>query len=158
FAVIGGAVPIMMKNNEPVRDVVLIEDGPQATGLAGAVRDALAADVVRREAQAREAAEKATEVAGAEVGAAAADSAVAGVIRPRMTLLDTPADLASATGEAREERIRHYLGDEVAEEQQLDAVVILTRNEAGQPTARVWSRRATDNTVRNFVRDAMIEA
>jgi ABC-2 type transport system permease protein len=158
FAVLGGAIPILMKNSEPVRDVVLIEDGPQATGLAAFVRDALAADLEQQKEIARIAAEKAEEIGGPGMGASAASGAMASLGQPKVNLIDSPADLSAATGDAREERIRHYLGDEVAKEQELDAVVILARNEEGRPTARVWSRRATDNTVSRFVSDAMKDA
>ncbi len=158
FAVLGGAIPILMKNSEPVRDVVLIEDGPEATGLAAFVRDALATDLEKQREIARKAAEKAEEVAGGAVGAKAASDAMAGLSQPKVNLLDTPADLAGATGDAQEERIRYYLGDDVPEAQELDAVVILTRTEEDRPTARVWSRRATDNTVSRFITDAMKDA
>jgi ABC-2 type transport system permease protein len=40
FAVLGGAIPILMKSSEPMREVVVLEEGPQATGLAAAVRTA----------------------------------------------------------------------------------------------------------------------
>ncbi|WP_226637228.1 ABC transporter permease [Brevundimonas poindexterae] len=159
FALLGVAMPMLMKSSEPVREVVLLEDGPQASGLAAAVREALATDVERQAEIAREAAEKAGEFAGAGMGAEAAAGAASSVARPKLNLVEAPDDLAdTVTAEEREARIRYYLGDEVEKAQQLDAVVILTRNEEGRPTARVWSRRATDNTVRNFVRDAMKDA
>ena len=50
FAVLGGAIPILMRTSEPVRAVVLVEEGPAAEGLAGAVRESLAADAARRAA------------------------------------------------------------------------------------------------------------
>ena len=55
FAVLGGGIPLLIKSSEPVNEVVLIEDGPAATGLALAVREALQADIDRRSAQAEEA-------------------------------------------------------------------------------------------------------
>ncbi|MFW2342620.1 ABC transporter permease [Brevundimonas sp.] len=158
FAVLGGAIPMLMKNSEPMRDVVLIEDGPAATGLAAFVRDALAADVDKQREIAQKAAEKAEEMGGPGMGASAASGAMASLGQPKMTLVEAPADLARATGEDQEERIRYYLGDDVAKEEEVDAVVILTRKDSGQPTARVWSRRASDNTVRNFVDEAMKDA
>ncbi|RYG17815.1 MAG: ABC transporter permease, partial [Caulobacteraceae bacterium] len=39
-------------------------------------------------------------------------------------------------------------------DRRLDAVVFLTR-EDGRPGARVWTARATDHTVEDFVRDSM---
>lgn len=69
--------------------------------------------------------------------------------------METPADLAATQpGAAREAQVRRYLGDEVPEDQQLDSVVLLDRTD-GAPTARVWTRRATDDTVEDFVRDAL---
>ena len=73
----------------------------------------------------------------------------------RLEIVDTPADLAaSAPGEAREQLVRHYLGDEAPEADQLDSVVLLNRVN-GKPSAEVWTRRATDDTVQDFVRDAL---
>ena len=94
-------------------------------------------------------------VAGGAGGAKAAREAVAGLAQPKVNLLDTPADLAGATGDAQEERIRYYLGDDVPKAQELDAVVILTRTEEDRPTARVWSRRSTDDTVSRCLTGAM---
>jgi ABC-2 type transport system permease protein len=53
--------------------------------------------------------------------------------------------------------VRRYLGDAVAEADQLDSVVLLNRVD-GKPTAQVWTRRATDDTVEDFVRDALKDA
>ncbi|HAJ03257.1 MAG TPA: ABC transporter permease, partial [Brevundimonas sp.] len=50
FAVLGGAIPILMRTSEPVRAVVLVEEGPAAQGLAGSVQEALRADAERRAA------------------------------------------------------------------------------------------------------------
>ena len=36
FAVLGGGIPLLIKSSEPVNEVVLIEEGPGATGLAAA--------------------------------------------------------------------------------------------------------------------------
>ena len=72
-----------------------------------------------------------------------------------MRIVAPPADLAAAApGAAREALARRYLGDEVAEDQQLDSVVLLDRIE-GKPSARVWTRRATDDTVEEFVERAL---
>jgi ABC-2 type transport system permease protein len=154
FAVLGGLVPIMMRSNEPVREVVLIEEGVEAQGLAAAVRDALNDDVERRGAAAREAAEKAQETAGA-AGGGAASNALAALSKPRMRIVASPAAItAAAPGEAQDAVVRQYLGDEVARADRLDAVVFLTRVN-GVPAARVWSARATDDTVQDFVRSAL---
>ena len=153
FAVLGGAVPLLMRGADPVRAVVLIEEGPAATGLAAAVKGALAADAERQAERAREAAEKAAASSGAPPGAA--ESAIASMTRSRIRFVDAPGDLAGAeTGAAQEVVVRRYLTDETPKEQRLDAVVFLTRTPEG-PAARVWAARATDDTVEEFVRRAL---
>ncbi|MBU2378376.1 MAG: ABC transporter permease, partial [Alphaproteobacteria bacterium] len=59
FAVLGGAIPLLMQSADTVRAVVLIEEGPQAAGLADAVRSRLAEDAQRMADRAREAAAEA---------------------------------------------------------------------------------------------------
>ncbi|WP_426035269.1 ABC transporter permease [Brevundimonas sp. DC300-4] len=153
FAVLGGAVPLLMRGADPVRAVVLIEEGPAATGLAAAVKGALAADAERQAERAREAAEKAAASSGAPPGAA--ESAIASMTRSRIRFVDAPGDLAGAeTGAAQEVVVRRYLTDATPKEQRLDAVVFLTRTPEG-PAARVWAARATDDTVEDFVRRAL---
>lgn len=154
FAVLGGAVPILMKSGEPVRAVALVEEGPQAQGLAAAVQDALKREADRREASRREAAEKAQEKAG-PAGADAAGNALASLSKPKMRLVAAPSAItAAAPGNAQDDAVRHYLGDEVAKADRLDAVVFLSRTDKG-PAARVWTARATDDTVKDFVRTAL---
>ncbi len=154
FAVLGGLLPGLMKANESIREVVLIEEGVEAQGLAAAVRDALREDVERRAASAAEAASKAQAAAGA-AGSGAASNALAALSKPRMRIVASPAAITRAPpGEAQDEIVRHYLGDEVAKADRLDAVVFLTRVN-GVPGARVWSARATDDTVQDFVRSAL---
>jgi len=156
FAVLGGAIPILMDSADEVRAVVLIEEGPQAAGLAQAVQGRLADEAERTAERAREAAEKAAETAGAPQGAA--QGAIAQMTRQRMRIVDTPAELLQATpGEARDAVVRRYLTDETPEDQQLDAVVFLDRTAEG-PSARVWAARATDDTVEDFVRAALRDA
>jgi ABC-2 type transport system permease protein len=154
FAVLGGAVPLLIKSSEPVRSVALVEEGPQAAGLASAVRDALASDAARREANAREAAEKAAQSApGGNPGAA--QGAMASLNRPKMRIVATPSDIAAvAPGDAQEQAARRWLDDETPKAERLDAVVFLTRQD-GKPAARVWTARTTDDTVEDFVRDAL---
>ena len=153
FGALGVALPLLMRGADPVRAVVLVEEGPAATGLAAAVRDLLAADSERQAERAREAAEKAAASSGAPPGAA--QSAIASMTRQRIRFVDTPADLAaSQPGQAQDEVVRRYLTDETPEAQRLDAVVFLTQTPDG-PAARVWSARATDNTVEDFVRRAL---
>ena len=77
FAVLGGAVPLLMKSSEPVREVVVLDEGPQATGLAASVQTALEQERERRDQRRREA-EAGAGAAGGQTGAAAAGAAVCG--------------------------------------------------------------------------------
>lgn len=157
FAVLGGAIPILMKTSEPVREVVVLEEGPQATGLAAAVQTALQQEKDRREQRRREA-ESEAEKTGGKSGAAAVGGALSQLDGPKMTIVEAPADLAaSAPGEAREQLVRRYLGEDVPEEHRLDSVVLLDRTE-GRPSARVWTRRASDGSVGNFLERALKDA
>jgi ABC-2 type transport system permease protein len=155
FGVLGGAIPILMSSSQPVSAVVVFEDSPQAAGLAAAVQNSLREEQARRAALRQEAETKIQAAAGGTTGGNMAKGALSGLEGPRMTFVAPPADLAAAApGEAREAVARRYLGDEVAEDQRLDAVVLLNR-EVGLPTARVWSRKATDTAVERFVSDAL---
>ncbi len=157
FAVLGGVLPALMMSAEPVRNVVVLEEGPQAQGLAAAVQGAVRLEQERRAARMAEAAAEA-EKQGGQAGASAAGQALNRLAGLRLRIVATPADLAAAApGEAREAIVRRYLGDAVAEADQLDSVVLLNRVD-GKPTARVWTRRATDDTVEDFVRDALKDA
>ncbi|HYC73776.1 ABC transporter permease [Brevundimonas sp.] len=156
FAVLGGAIPILMKTSEPIREVVVLEEGPQASGLAAAVQSALQQEKDRRDERRRQA-EAEAEKAGGKPGASAAGAALSQLDGLKMTIVTPPADLAaSAPGEAREQLVRRYLGEEVPEAQQLDSVVLLDRID-GKPSARVWTRRASDGSVGNFVERALKE-
>ncbi|RZJ00060.1 MAG: ABC transporter permease [Brevundimonas sp.] len=155
FAVLGGAVPAMIKSSEPVRAVAVIEEGPRASGLAAAVQTALANEADRGAARAREAAEKAGAGASGAANPVAAQGAMAAMSRPRMQIVPTPAEIASAApGPDQDRAVRTYLGDDAPGGHQLDAVVFLNRVE-GRPTARVWTARATDDTVEDFITDAL---
>ncbi|MEY4241306.1 MAG: hypothetical protein RJA14_1002 [Pseudomonadota bacterium] len=157
FAVLGGVLPALMMSAEPVRNVVVLEEGPQAQGLAAAVQGAVRLEQERRAARMAEATAEA-EKQGGQAGASAAGQALNRLAGLRLRIVATPADLAVATpGEAREAIVRRYLGDAVPETDQLDSVVLLNRID-GKPTARVWTRRATDDTVEDFVRDALKDA
>ncbi|NJC41824.1 ABC-2 type transport system permease protein [Brevundimonas alba] len=157
FGVLGGAIPILMKSSEPVREVVVVEEGPQAAGLAAAVQTALKEDQARRDKQRQEAEANIQAAAGGTSGGNAAKGALSGLDGPKIAIVAAPADLsAAAPGAAREAVARHYLGDEVDKADRLDAVVLLNRAD-GKPTARVWSRRATDSSVQRFVRTALKE-
>ncbi|KQY75239.1 ABC transporter permease [Brevundimonas sp. Root1423] len=156
FGVLGGAVPILIRTSEPVREVAVIEEGPAAAGLARAVSDALRREADRQAERAREAAEKAREVTGMATPPNAAQGALASLDRTRMRIVATPAEItAAAPGEAQTEVVRRFLDEDTPKEQRLDAIVFLTRDAAGKPGARVWTARATDDTVEDFVRDAL---
>lgn len=57
-----------MMSSEPVRDVVVLEEGPQASGLAAAVQDAVRSETERRAARMQEVAAEA-EKQGGKAGA-----------------------------------------------------------------------------------------
>ncbi len=157
FAVLGGVLPALMMSAEPVRNVVVLEEGPQAQGLAASVQGAVRLEQERRAARMAEATAEA-EKQGGQAGASAAGQALNRLAGLRLRIVATPSDLAAAApGEAREAIVRRYLGDAVPEADQLDSVVLLNRID-GKPTARVWTRRATDDTVEDFVRDALKDA
>lgn len=128
FAVLGGAVPILIRSSEPVRAVAVVEEGANATGLAAAVRDALGRDADRRAERARQAAEAAAKTTGAPPQATAASGAMASLSRPKLRLVETPADiLAAAPGAAQDAAVRRWLTDDTPKDQRLDAVVFLSR-------------------------------
>ena len=157
FAVLGGAVPILIRSSEPVRAVAVIEEGPQAAGLAASIQEALRRDSDRRQDRERQVVEAAEKTTGmpAAAGGGAARGALASLAGPRLRIVDTPADIANAApGDEQSAAVRRWLGDETPKDQRLDAVVFLTRGSDG-PAARVWTARATDDTVEEFVRDAL---
>jgi len=161
FAIVGGAVPVLMRTSEPVRQVALVEEGPSAQGLAAAVREALRLDQERRQAaqaQAEEAAARTTGMPKEAIQAAQKQGGAGGLSalrRQRVAIVDTPAALAAAQPGADQERVvRQLLDQDAPKAGRLDAVVFLNRAGA-QPTARVWTRRATDDRVEDFIRDAL---
>ncbi len=158
FAVLGGGIPLLIRSSEPVREVVVIEEGPQAAGLAASIQDSLRRDADRQRERAAEAMEKAAASSG-QTHPAATQGAMASLSRPALRIVATPADIASAApGPAQSEAVRRHLTDDTPKDQRLDAVVFLTRDAQGRPAARVWSARATDDTVEDFVRDALRSA
>jgi ABC-2 type transport system permease protein len=158
FGLLGGVIPLLVKSSEPMREVVLIEEGPQATGLAKAVQDVMAADAERRAQRAADAAEKAQTSAGGAVDSKAARDAVASLTRERVRIVPAPTALASASpGPARDAVVRRLLGEDTPKDQRLDAIVFLTRQD-GKPGARVWTAKASDATVEDFVKDSLRSA
>lgn len=174
FAVLGGAIPILMRNAEPTRAVAVIDDAPPQAGLAASVRQALQAEQERRAVNALRlaAVPEGGTAAGDRIRAVAdAEGYEAGLQalrreapraaerfkppRPSIRLVDPPAEIAQAApGEVRDGVVRRYLGDEVSEGERLSAVVFLNQLE-GRPAARVWTARASDSTVEDAVRDAL---
>jgi ABC-2 type transport system permease protein len=158
FGVLGGGVGYLMNSSESApQSVVLIEDGRDATGLAAMVRDAMAADAERKSAEASEAVVQASQATGQPLPPEAVKAAAASTRGSNLRLVDAPADLTAASGDARDALVRRYLGEETPKAQRLDAVVFLTRTD-GKPTARVWSATATDNSVRRVIRNALQSA
>ncbi|MGV8929921.1 MAG: ABC transporter permease [Brevundimonas sp.] len=156
FAVLGGAVPILIRTSEPVRVVAMVEEGPSAVGLAGAVSDALRREGEQQAERAAEAARKAQQVTGVAQPPNAAQGALASFGRTKMRIVPAPAEISEAApGAAQDAVVRRLLGDDTPKAERLDAVVFLTRDAEGHPGGRVWSARATDDTVEDFVRDAL---
>ncbi|WP_312146010.1 ABC transporter permease [Brevundimonas sp.] len=174
FGVLGGAIPILMSHAEPVRQVALVDEAPTGSGLAAAVRQSLDNEQARRDISALRTAaipeagvaggdrvRQVAEAEGYEAGLAAlkreAPRAGAAFETPKrsLTLVAPPADIpAAAPGEARDALARRYLGDDAPQGQKLSSVVFLTEAN-GQPGARVWTARATDDAVEDAVRDAL---
>ena len=157
FGALGGGFAYLVKTSEPVREVVLIEEGTGASGLAAFVRATLAEDTERQAAETREVMEAAQAATGAPAQPAMAEAAKS-ASRSSIRLVDAPADLAASTpGEDQDALLRKYLGKDLPKAERLDAVVFLTRAD-GKPTARVWSASATDSTVRRFIGNALKSA
>ena len=153
FAVLGGSIPLMIRSSEPVRAVVLVEETPSAAGLAQAVRQSLQADADRRLARQRDEAEKAMRAAGAPVAASA--NPLASLSKPSIQIIAPPAELTQVQSSAqRDAVVRRLLEDDTLSDEVLHAVVLLDRRE-GLPVARVWTAGTTDDTVEDFVRDAL---
>ena len=146
FAVLGGGIPLLIRSAEPIKVVTVIEDGPAATGLAAEVRAALQEEKDRLAERVQEAAQK---------GQAAAGRAAASISGPKMRLIDAPPALTvAAPGAAREAALREVLDKDASKDRRVDAVVFLSRVD-GKPQAQVWTARAMDNDVADFVRNAL---
>jgi ABC-2 type transport system permease protein len=174
FAALGGVIPIMMSHAEPTRSVALVDEAPAGSGLAAAVRQSLESEQARGDISALRMAaipeagvaggdrvRQVAETEGYEAGVAAlkreAPRAGAKFETPKrsLTLVAAPAEItAAAPGEARDALARRYLTDDAPKDQKLSGVVFLTETN-GQPGARVWTARATDDAVEDAVRDAL---
>jgi ABC-2 type transport system permease protein len=146
FAVLGGGIPLLIRSAEPIKAVAIVEEGPHASGLAAVVQSALKAEQDRINQRAQDAAAK---------GQAGAGRAVASLGGPKIRLVPAPAAIADASaGQSRDQAIRHALDKSTPDDQRLDAVVFLTRQD-GRPAAQVWTGRANDSDVGDFVRNAL---
>jgi ABC-2 type transport system permease protein len=177
FGVLGGAIPLLMKSAEPTRQVALVDEAPAGSGLAAAVKQALESEQARGDISALRMAaipeagvaggdrvRKIAETEGFDAGVAAlkreAPRAGAAFDLPKrnLTLVAPPAEIAAAApGEARDALARRYVSDDAPEGKKLSGVVFLTEAN-GQPGARVWTARATDDAVEDAVRDALKDA
>ena len=146
FAVLGGGIPLLIRSAEPIKAVAVIEEGPQATGLAATVQAALQAEQTRLAERAREA------EANGQAGAGRALASMAG---PKIRLVAAPAAVTAAPpGPARDAALAEALDKSAPKDRRLDAVVFLSRRD-GRPQAQVWTSRANDGDVGDFVRDAL---
>lgn len=174
FAVLGGGLPLLMRGAEPVRAVAIVSDAPEASGLASAVREALRSDQDRRRIAALRVAaipeggtaagdrvRRVAETEGYEAGLGAlkreAPRAGAGFRAPRQSLrlVEAPREVVGAApGPERDAAVRRFLGDDIPRDQRLNAIVFLT-DATGQPSARVWTARASDSAVEEAIREAL---
>ena len=147
FGAIGGGVVYMMRNAEPVRVVAVVEAADSQLHLRDALQTSMDLRIQRQADAAAEAAAK----AGVPIPAQAATPP-----KQDLRLVDAPADITNKTNPvAQVEAAKRWLSDEVPEDQRLDAVVFAEMTADG-PAARVWTRRATDDTVEEAVRAALI--
>ncbi len=172
FASLGGVIPMLAMNSEPTRSVAVVEVASGAPLKAGVEARLTARDRERQVdvisalviPQAGIEASRQVQALGEREGPEAAlaearriaPTAASGYRPPKadLRLAETPeAVLAAAPGEAREAVVRDLLN---AEERTLDAVVLLAR-EADGPAARVWSAKASDDTVQDAVSTALRE-
>ena len=84
FAVLGGAIPMLMKHAEPVREAVIVDETPAGSGLAAAVRQALETERGRADIAALRMA------AVPDSGTAAMRRAATGCARPPRRAVSTP--------------------------------------------------------------------
>jgi len=152
--VLAGGLGFLTATSQPARAIAVVEEGAGAEGLAAVVQDVLRRDSERRAAS-LERAGKAASASGIPVRQ---NPIMASVGRERIRLVETPpAILQAAPGEDRDEAVRQALSDGRRGDGRLDAVVFLNRDSTG-PTARLWTARATDPTVEEFVRTALTTA
>ncbi|WP_292050989.1 MULTISPECIES: ABC transporter permease [unclassified Brevundimonas] len=177
FAVLGGFMPSMLKRAEPVQQYVLLDESAPSSSLADSVRRVLEADHARATnaalsiaavgeggLQGRDSVRAAVVSGGYEAGYAqlqkVAPRAAASFKPPRQQTLEVkaPADLAAAsTPAARDALARKWLeSDELIEGRKLSTVVILDEK-GGVPSARIWSRRASDVDMESKIREALSE-
>lgn len=175
FAVLGGFMPVLMKRAEPVQQYALVDETGSSAPLAASVRQVLEADYQRDinaalsiaalaegGLQGRNSVRDAVATGGYDAGLAelkrVAPRAAAGFKAPRRETIEVkaPADFANATTpEARDAVARKWVdSDQTVEGHKLSAVVILNEKN-GIPSARIWSRRASDVEIESTFREAL---
>jgi len=175
FAVVGGFLPVLMKKAEPVHAYILIDEANDQGRLAGEVRKALESEYEDSTASAlavaavaegglngRDAVRKAVDAGGYEAGLAElkriAPRAGASFKPPRRGTVEVvaPQELkAAAAGEAKDALARQWVqSEQTIESFEVSAVVILAEQN-DQPSARIWTRRASGNDVEGKVRQAL---
>lgn len=174
FAVLGGFLPGLIKNAEPVRQVALVDESAPSSGLEASVREALSKTHLQDDIQAMvmaavpeaglepsRALRQMAETEGYEAAQAQfkqiAPKAAAKFepARRQIVLVDTPKAIAEAApGQARQDLARLYVSKDAPEGEAVTNVVFLSEVE-GAPAARVWSRRTTDSEVESLVRNAL---
>ena len=152
--VLAGGLGFLTATSQPARVIAVVEEGAAAEGLAAVVHDVLQRENERRAAN-LERAGKAASASGIPVRQ---NPIMASVGRERIRLVDTPLAILQANpGQDRDQAVRQALSDGSRGDERLDAVVFLNRGSAG-PAARLWTARATDPTVEEFVRSALTTA
>ena len=174
FAILGGFLPVLLKNAEPTRQVAIVDESSQGSGLEAAVREALNENHLSEDIQSMVMAavpeaglegsrnlRRVAEAEGFEAGLAqfqkVAPKAAAKFepSRRKINLVPTPkAILDAAPGQARQDLARLHVSDDAPEGERVSNVVFLSEVN-GAPSARVWARRTTDNEVESLVRDAL---
>lgn len=177
FAVLGAAVPMLMKRAEPVHAYVLIDEANDGGALVTSVRQAIQgkydqdaidslafAAIPEGGVAGRDRVREAVAKGGFEAGLSelknVAPRAAAGFTQPRRTVIEVPATQSlrdAPSAEIRDSIARDLVRTASSEaEQELSAVVILTKRD-DQPSARIWTRRASNDVIERSIGAALEE-